>query len=84
MGGLNYEKFRLIGARDLFQRMAYDKELSFLFVPVFSSVFLRYDNSLLYRNLEQRKKEYQYCVKTKITLFHRIIYHGSQVIRNVS
>ena len=41
VGGLNYQKFRLIGDRDLFQRMAYDKNLKFLFVPVFSSVFLR-------------------------------------------
>jgi glycosyltransferase involved in cell wall biosynthesis len=81
VGGLNYQKFRLIGDRDLFQRMAYDKDLKFLFVPVFSSIFLRYDDSLLYRNLEQRKLEYKYCIKTNTNIFHRILYHLSQLVR---
>jgi glycosyltransferase involved in cell wall biosynthesis len=81
VGGLNYTKFRLIGDRDLFQRMAYDKNLTFLFVPVFSSIFLRYDDSLLYSNLEKRKLEYKYCIKTNTNIFHRILYHLSQLVR---
>jgi len=83
VGGFNYNKFRLIGDRDLFQRMSYDSELKFLFVPVFSSIFLRYKGSLLYRNLEQRKEEWKYCIKTKTNIFHRIIFHGSQVFRHI-
>ena len=37
IGGLNYDKFRLIGDRDLFQRMAHNKDISFLFMttPIF-------------------------------------------------
>ena len=81
VGGLNYDKFKLIGDRDLFQRMAYDRDIKFLFVPVFSSVFLRYENSLLYRNLDKRKLEYQYCLKTKTNLFYKILYHFSQYFR---
>lgn len=83
LGGFNYNKFRLIGDRDLFQRMSYDNELKFLFVPVFSSVFLRYKGSLLYRNLEQRKEEWKYCIKTKTNFFHRVIFHVSQVFRHI-
>tara|TARA_R110001583_G_scaffold56717_1_gene170924 strand:+ start:14171 stop:14920 length:750 start_codon:yes stop_codon:yes gene_type:complete len=83
VGGLNYKKFKLIGDRDMFQRMAYDKSIKFLFVPVFSSVFLRYENSLLYRNLEQRKIEYQYCIKTNINIFYRVLFHGSQLLRTI-
>lgn len=83
LGGFNYKKFRLIGDRDLFQRMAYDNELDFLFVPVFSSIFLKYKDSLLYRNLEQRKEEWKYCIKTKTNIFHKIIFHTSQVFRHL-
>ena len=81
IGGLNFKRFRLIGDRDLFQRMAYDNNIKFLFVPVFSSIFLRYDDSLLYRNLERRKLEYKYCLSSDVNLFHRLIFHISQPIR---
>jgi glycosyltransferase involved in cell wall biosynthesis len=83
IGGLNYEKFKLIGDRDLFQRMAYNKDLKFLYVPVFSSVFLRYENSLLYRNLERRKLEYKYCIKSNANLLNRFLYHISQMVRAI-
>lgn len=84
VGGFNYDKFRLIGDRDLFQRMSYDSDLKFLFVPVFSSVFLKYPDSLLYRNLEKRKEEWKYCIKTKTNFIHRIIFHASQVFRHIN
>ena len=48
---------------------------------VFSSIFLRYDDSLLYRNLERRKLEYKYCLSSDVNLFHRLIFHISQPIR---
>jgi glycosyltransferase involved in cell wall biosynthesis len=83
IGSFNYKKFRLIGDRDLFQRMAYDNSLKFLFVPVFSSIFLRYENSLLYRNLEQRKLEYKYCISSDVKFYHRAIFHLSQLVRNL-
>jgi len=63
--------------------MAYDKSLKFLFVPALSSVFLRYDNSLLYRNLEQRKLEYKYCISSDVKWYHRAIFHLSQPLRNL-
>lgn len=81
VGGLNYKNFKLIGDRDLFQRMAYLDELKFLYVPKFSTIFLRHNDSLLYRNLEQREKEYQFCIKTNPTFFNRLIYHFSQYLR---
>lgn len=84
VNGLNYDKFRLIGDRDLFQRMAHDKSISFLHVPVFSSVFLRYENSLLYRNLEKRKLEYKYCISSNVRWYHRAILHLSRPIRIVT
>lgn len=83
IGGLNYEKFRLIGDRDLFQRMAHNEAISFLFVPVFSSIFLRYEDSLLYRNLEQRKLEYKYCISSDVKWHHRAIFHLSQPVRSL-
>ena len=83
VGGFNYKKFRLIGDRDLFQRMSFDSELKFIFVPVFSSIFLKYKGSLLYRNLEKRKEEWKYCIKTNTNIIHKIIFHGSQLYRHI-
>lgn len=83
VGGFNYESFRLIGDRDLFQRMAYADCLKFLYVPVFSSVFMRYDDSLLYRNIDQIEDEYKYCIKTNVNQLNRVIFHLSQYLRPI-
>lgn len=83
VGGLKYQKFRLIGDRDLFQRMAMNTKVSFLYVSVFSSLFLRYENSLLYRNLERRKLEYKYCIKTDVKWYHKLIFKLSGPIRRL-
>ena len=82
IGGFDYEKFKIIGDRDLFQKMAYDESLKFKYVPVFSSVFLRYDESLLYSNMNKLKTEHLYTIKTNKSIFMRFLYHGFRMIRN--
>ena len=82
MGGLDYTNFKIIGDRDLFQKMAYDSSLRIKYVPIFSSVFLRYDESLLYRNLDLLKREHAYTIKTNPSLFNRGIYHFFRLVRN--
>ena len=82
VGGLNYLKFKIIGDRDLFQKMAYDKKIKIKYVPTFSSVFLRYKYSLLYRNLDLLKQEHKHTIKTNSSLFNRVIYHLLRFIMN--
>lgn len=81
VGGFKYNELRLIADRDLFQRMAYDGALKFKYVNVFSTVFLRYSGSLLYRNLDKLKAERTYTIKTNLGVLNRLIFHTSQMVR---
>lgn len=80
VGGFNYLEFRIIGDRDLFQKIAYDPDLSISRVSTTSSVFLRYGNSLLYRNLELLKKEHAFTMKTNPSVFNRTLYHTFRLL----
>ena len=82
VGGFDYSKFKIIGDRDLFQKMAYDKTLKMKYIPIFSSVFLRYEGSLLYKNLDMLKDEHTHAIETNNSLFNRAIYHLFRVIKN--
>jgi len=82
VGGLNYKDFKIIGDRDLFQKMAFDNTLQMKYIPVFSSVFLRYQESLLYRNLDLLKEEHAFTIKTNVSLFNRGIYHLFRLVKN--
>lgn len=75
VGGFDYETFKIIGDRDLFQKMAYDKSIKFGTTNDFTTVFLRYDESLLYRNLDRVKTEHAFTLKTNVSLFNRTLYH---------
>lgn len=57
VGGLNYKRFKIIGDRDLFQRMAYNPNIKFDYISVFSIVFLMHSNSLLNVSQELKNKE---------------------------
>lgn len=83
VGGFNYEKLKIIGDRDLFQKMAYEKNLKIKYVSTFSAIFLRYEDSLLYRNLDLLQEEQKHTLKTNINLFNRAIYHSLRFIMNI-
>jgi glycosyltransferase involved in cell wall biosynthesis len=83
IGGLNYKDFRIIGDRDLFQRMAYKSELKFIYKHIDSTVFLRYSDSLLFRNKKLLLKEQKKCIKTNINLTNRIVFHFSGYLRKL-
>ena len=84
IGGLDYKRFKIIGDRDLFQRMAYNKELKFSHLPVFSVIFLMHSSSLFARNESLKLKEYAYCAKSKASILARIIFHISGILRSLS
>lgn len=75
VGGFDYETFKIIGDRDLFQKMAYDNSIKFATIADFTTVFLRYDESLLYSNLDRLKKEHAYTIKTNVSVINRLLYH---------
>ena len=83
VGGVDYERFKIIGDRDLFQRFAYDSDLKFGYISVFSVVFLIHSNSLLSVSQEQKIKEYSYCINSKVSFFYRILFKLSGFIRKL-
>jgi glycosyltransferase involved in cell wall biosynthesis len=83
IGGLNFNDFKIIGDRDLFQRMAFKSEFKFIYKYVDSTVFLRYSDSLLFRNKKLLLEEHANCIRTNISLHNRIIYHSSGCLRKL-
>lgn len=75
VGGLNYVKFKIIGDRDLFQRFSYVENKKIIYTPLETVIFLRYDNSLLYKNLDKVKAERKYTIKTNDSIFNRLLLH---------
>lgn len=76
VGGFNFETFRIIGDRDLFQRMALS-EARFRYVPVAASIFLKYGASLADRSRERHQFERNFCVKNNDRGMCRTIFHLS-------
>lgn len=83
VGGLNFKNLKIIGDRDLFQKIAFDHSLLFKYVPVFSTIFLRYSDSLFFKNKDLIKKEYKYVIKTNLSLFNRVLFRLSYYIRRL-
>lgn len=83
IGGLRYELFRIIGDRDLFQRLAYDKSIKFGYINIFSSYFLMHEDSLLHKNLTLRLKEQSYCIKSFNNPIMGIYFRISNVFRRL-
>ena len=80
-GGFRYELFRIIGDRDLFQRLAYDKSIKFGYVNIFSSYFLMHEDSLLHKNKEMRLKEQSYCIKSLNSPLMGLYFRISNILR---
>ena len=81
VGGLDFKRFKIIGDRDLFQRMAYNSNIKFGYISVFSIVFLMHSNSLLSISQGLKKKENSYCIKSNVSIGNRIVFHVSGIIR---
>ena len=69
VGGFRYDKFKLIGDFDLFQRFALLKNFRVKYLPLFSTIFIRRNDSLFYKNLDKLEIE-----QKKLTLKHQIAF----------
>ena len=83
VGGFDFINFKIIGDRDLFQKIAFNKSLKIRYVSIFSSVFLRYDDSLLYRNLDRVKIEHSFTIKTNKGILVRVLYHTFRFFKKI-
>ena len=83
VGGLNFEKFKIIGDRDLFQRIAFDKTLTFKYYNIFTSFFLIHNNSLLHKNYKLRKLEQTLCIRSSNSKFFSIYFKLSNFVRKL-
>ena len=63
IGGLRYELFKICGDGDLFTRMAQDRSLKFSYLPLITSCFIKYGQSLGDRNdtLYRVERKHIYC-----------------------
>lgn len=67
-GGLRYDLFKICGDGDLFTRMAQDRSLKFSYLPLITSCFIKYGQSLGDRNDRlYRVERKQICHKTNLT-----------------
>lgn len=70
--GLRYNKFKIIGDTDLFIRMALEKDVKFSYLPITTSVFIKYGNSLYDRSADLIKEERR-MIKVKRSFYVRIL-----------
>ncbi|MCX6306289.1 MAG: glycosyltransferase [Bacteroidetes bacterium] len=81
VGGFRYDKFRLIADFDFFQRLALLKDLRVKYLPVYSTVFIRRDDSLFYQNLDKLDNEQkQLTLKHRITITTRIFFQVNKLL----
>ena len=83
IGGFRYKMFKIIGDRDLFQRLAYDKSIKFGYINLFSSYFLMHDDSLLHKNKKLRLKEQSYCINSLNNPIMGIYFRISNIFRSL-
>lgn len=57
VGGFDFERFRICGDLDLFQKMALNSKSRFKKLKVTSSIFLKHNESLAARNIDRHMKE---------------------------
>ncbi|WP_183361793.1 glycosyltransferase [Geomonas limicola] len=78
VGGFNHETFRIIGDRDLFQRMALT-QARFRYLPVDASIFLKYGASLADRSRDRHLIERNFCIKNNDRGMCRVVFHISSL-----
>lgn len=75
IGGMRYDRFRICGDLDMYQRMALASEKKFLYIPVVSTVFLKYGNSLGDLNSELNQNELTQLENSRgESLLYRLLY----------
>jgi len=82
VGGLNYNKFRIMGDRDLFQRIAQSDQSKIKYIKVDSAIFLKHGNSLGDQNNERYLEERKQCY-TNDNLFNRAIFRCSSIFSKI-
>ena len=75
IGGFNFEEFKISGDLDLFQRLAFDRTVSFCRINVLSSVFLKHGNSLGDRNSSIAITERASLRNYRMTFLSRILFY---------
>jgi len=72
VNGLFYNEFKIIGDTDLFVRMALEKDLNFSYLPITTSIFIKYGNSLYDRSADLIKEERK-MIKAKRSFYVRLL-----------
>ncbi len=84
VGGFNYSMFRIMGDRDLFQRIALLNNVTVKYIPVFSSIFLKYGESLGDKNTSRYLEERKNAICSNDGFFLRTVFHLTKVVAAIS
>ena len=79
VGGFRYDKFKIAGDLDLFQRMALQKDFRAKYVPVSSTIFLKYGNSLFDNNIDLYYTEIEKLCRKNRSILNRIFFKLSEL-----
>lgn len=78
--GFRYEKFNIAGDLDLFQRMALQGDFRAKYIPVSSSIFLKYGNSLGDNNTDVYYQEMKLLSRQNRNIFNKALFKISEII----
>lgn len=79
VGGFRYGKFNIAGDLDLFQRMALQEEFKAKYLPVSSTIFLKYGNSLFDNNIDLYYTEIEKLCRKNRSILNRIFFKLSEL-----
>jgi glycosyltransferase involved in cell wall biosynthesis len=82
INGFDYKKFKIIGDKDLFVRMSKIKGFNAKYINTFSTIFLKYGDSLGDRNISLYQKELIFCPRNK-SLVVSFCYHFLRIINTI-
>lgn len=80
VGGFRWKMFKISGDLDLFQRMAFMDGFNARYIPVTSTIFLKYGNSLGDRNSDLYHKEMEQLENKNRNFLNKVLFKISAII----
>jgi hypothetical protein len=79
-GGFRYDQFNIAGDLDLFQRMALQDNFNAKYIPVPSTIFLKYGDSLGDNNTDVYYREMKKLTRQNRNIFNKAFFKISEVL----
>lgn len=83
VGGLQHDKFKIIGDRDLFQRFSFLNNIKIEYLPRPTIIFLMHNESLFYLNHKKVLKEHKLTIFTTKSYIDRVFFYTIKKITKI-